>query len=161
MLVGRPPAIARALGRGIKFAPNQVVAHRPTKLIGSYGNAVWHKKQFLLSVCVANYKEARSRLCRDTEQLLQDASNVFDIVVNRRFFSKLAIDAVVSMEEIRRRRDSQVYNIVRQCFENLLGVATDDAISLYRVVFLGAHLMLFSKKAIILRRSRSSRKEPI
>jgi hypothetical protein len=61
------------------------------------------------------------------------------------------------MAKIWRRGDNQVRDAIRQRGENVLGVAADNAVFLHCVVFFGAHLGLDSKKAVILRRSRSSR----
>jgi hypothetical protein len=118
---------------------------------------MWHQKQSLLPVCVANDEKARTSVCRDTKQLLQNASNVVSVFADCSFPSKLTVGAVVSMQKIGRRRNNQVRDAIRQRGENPLGVTADNAVFVYCVVFHSAHLAVFSMKAIILRRSRSSR----
>ena len=157
MFVGRPPTIAWAFWWRVKFVPDQVVPHRPAKFIGGNCDAVRYEKQSLLPVCVANYEKARTSVCRDTEQLLQNASNVVSVFADCSFPSQLTIDAVVSMAKIRRRRNNQVRDAIRQGGENLLGVAADNAVYLHCVILFAVHFGLDFKKAIILRRSRSSR----
>ncbi len=122
---------------------------------------VWHKKQLLFLVSVAHYEEASALLGRDAKQLHQNAANVLDVVANRGFPSKLAVDAVVLMAEIRGRRDGQVYAVGGQPAEHCFGIAADDPMVLQHGFFLEGRLTSLSRKAVILARRRSSRNGPI